>query len=161
MSPNLFKTIIVSLKVTIISALLVKGLKQHCKKPERNRKVIALLLVYLLMLVLIATAELFYEYIPLIFAILTAASALQVYQLSIFVDDCGEYVAEKTVKAKKAVLVIFAVLYTVLLLMVFSQKGGPRCGKVPVMVSITPKTYPPCFVILLFLNIFLWVFSTT
>ena len=79
MSGSALKTILISLKLLVIAALLIKGLLLHCRMENRNCKVIAILISYLGMLVLITVAELFYEFIPLIFVILIIASALQVY----------------------------------------------------------------------------------
>ena len=129
MSSSILKTILIALKLFIISVLLIRGLIQHCKMKDKNMKVIALLLIYLVMLLLICIAELFYEFIPLFFGILNIASALQVYQVSIFVDYCASYVPERNVKINKVVLVIFSVAYLILFCLTFAYDAGPRCGK--------------------------------
>ena len=79
MSPTVAKIIFIVAKVLLISFFLIKGISSHWSMPKRNYQVIALLLMYQFLLVLITIAELFFEYIPLIYMILVIASASQVY----------------------------------------------------------------------------------
>ena len=70
------KIIFIAIKVILIAFFLLRGLISHWKQPQKNFQVIGLLLVYLFLLMVITVTEIFYEFVPLIYLILAATSAI-------------------------------------------------------------------------------------
>lgn len=88
---SIAKTIFIFCKVTLLSFLFIRGLSKHWKQEKKNYKIIGLLLTYQILLILITIAEIFFELIPLIFIILVAISASQIFQVHLFTESCAPF----------------------------------------------------------------------
>ena len=74
------KLLLIGLRNGIIILLIIRGLIQNWKMPQRNYQVIALLCMYVVFLMVLTFLDLVVEWIPLIFIILVIACSSQVYQ---------------------------------------------------------------------------------
>ena len=160
MSPTVAKIIFIVAKVLLISFFLIKGISSHWSMPKRNYQVIALLLMYQFLLVLITIAELFFEYIPLIYMILVIASASQVYQVYLFIESCKEYLQAKVLLRNRIILAVYMVIYFFLSIATFIVGVAARCDTQGRISAFGPKTYPPCFILLMVTNLVFWVFTS-
>ena len=159
MSASIPKTIFITLKVLLISYFLIAGMIAHWKMPNRNYKILGLLFLYQFLLILISICEFFFEYIPLIFLILVIASASQVYQVYLFLDSCKEYLQPNVLRRNKIILTFYMLIYITLSILTYISGVGARCGGQGRFQVFGPRTYPPCFVLLMIANILFWVFT--
>ena len=163
MSPRIVKTIIVTLKVVIITYFMIRGLLKHCRvsNAKRNNKIIALFIAYLVLLFAISITELIFELIPMIYAILVALSMLQVYQLAIFFDTCQLYIPKPRMLTLKICLLLYSILYLCLLFLSFTPEPlGPKClPQTQKGYTYLSRAYPITFVLWISANFLLWVFT--
>lgn len=140
------KIIFISLKVLIISTMLLLGLRAHLKMPtdKRNYEVISLMVLYLILLIVITIVELIKESIPTIFIILVITSGSQVYQVNLFLKSCKDYIQPKVYRRNQIILFVYFLLYCSNLVMTFSPRGvGAKCGVINVWG--VERVYPLCF----------------
>jgi len=152
------KTIFITVKLLIISIMMVAGIRAHMTKKNREPKIIALLALHLVLLGLIFVYELMYEYLPIIYIILVCTGASSVFQTQLHIESAKAMIPEGTLQRNKCVIGVFYLVYLLLGVIAFLPGVGARCGQVQ-MSGFNGRTYPFCFAALLWTNLAFWGYT--